>query len=846
MFHLERTRKGVYLKNPRLQMSAVSRFVARLLIYSIYTIAAALTLTFILSDIPVLHFSGLLLLLFLLDRLLHIGEAEESLLTLQGNEASLSLAHFMTPAALHNLEKALDISLLLNSNFYLQLARILMKEKDVVNAMSKIDIDSALFTEKIESLIEEVAHKENGKKAGREELLLKAQTLSKEAFALAQATKERFIEGRALFGALAYSDDIHIKKLFAFFSINPKDLESALIFARFHRKKGSLRKQTATIGSFASHLFPRRHRFMNRAWTARPTPLLDAYSVDLTDMARRGEIGLLINHEKEYDHLIDVLARPSKPNALLVGDPGVGKESIVSHLAFQIIKDRVPQALFDKRVVTLALGRLVSGAAPEEISRRITKIADEIIRAQNIILYAPDIHILLKTSGEHSVTGADIFVPFLASDSFPVIGATYPKEYKELALTQTAFASAFEEIRVGEITENDAIQLLTYDSIVLEELYATTITFSAVKEAVKIARTYFHERPLPSSAEDLLKEAVNYCNQRGEARVKADAIIAVAERRSTIPIHRAGKQEANKLLHLEDIIHERLVDQGEAVHAVSEALREYRSGLARSTGPIATFLFVGPTGVGKTELAKILANIQFGSDKMLIRFDMSEYQDKASIQKLIGSSDGKMAGNLTESVLQKPYSLLLLDEFEKAHPDILNIFLQVFDDGRLTDNLGRTVEFVNTMIIATSNAHSDFIKSHIDAHTPMDVIENELKKKLKDFFHPELLNRFSKIIMFKTLSLEDTEAIARIQLDLLAHAMADASNTTLSFDESVVRRVAELGFDPSSGARPMREVIAENLRSVLAEKILKDEINKGSRILVSVDENGAFQFTQEI
>ncbi len=827
-------------------MSAVSRFVTRLLIYSIYTIAAAATLTSILSDIPVLHWSGFLLLLFLLDRLLHIGEAEESLLTLRGDEQSIALNRFMTPAALHHLEKALDTSLLLNSNFYLQLARVLVKEKDIVNAITKIDIDPALFAEKIENLIEESASKKNGKKIGKEELLLWAESLSKEAFTLAQGAKERFIEGRALFGALAYSGDMQIKKLFAFFSVNPKDLENALIFARFHRKKGALRKRTATIGSFASHLFPMRHRFMNRAWTARPTPLLDAYSVDLTDMARRGEIGLLINHEKEYGHLIDVLARPSKPNALLIGEPGIGKESVVSHLAFQIIKDRAPQALFDKRVVSLSLGRLVSGAAPDEISRRITTIADEIMRAQNIILYVPDIHVLLKASGEHAVTGADILIPFLTSDAFPTVGATYPKEYKELVETQTAFASAFEEIRMQEITENDAITLLTYDSIVLEELYATTITFSAVKEAVKIARTYFRERPLPSSAEDLLKEAVNYCNQRGEPRVGADDVIAVAERRSAIPIHRAGKNEAKKLLHLEDAIHERLIDQEEAVHAVSEALREYRSGLARGAAPIATFLFVGPTGVGKTELAKILADIQFGSEKMIIRFDMSEYQDKASIQRLIGSSDGKMAGNLTESVLQKPYSLLLLDEFEKAHPDILNIFLQVFDDGRLTDNLGRTIDFTNTMIIATSNAHSGFIKSHIDAHTPMDIIEHELKKKLTDFFHPELLNRFSKIIMFKTLSLRDTEAIARIQLEGLARTMRDASDTELAFDESVVARVAELGFDPSFGARPMREVIAEKLRSVLAEKILKDEIRKGSRILVSVDGNGAFQFTQEI
>ncbi len=244
-----------------------------------------------------------------------------------------------------------------------------------------------------------------------------------------------------------------------------------------------------------------------------------------------------------------------------------------------------------------------------------------------------------------------------------------------------------------------------------------------------MAHKYFRQKLLPASAEDLLKETLADASQKRNKILRADDVIAIAERKTNIPIHQTTKKEAEKLLNLENIIHQRLIDQEEAVKLVSSSLREYRVGLSRKGGPIAAFLFVGPTGVGKTELSKILTKVQFGSENMMLRFDMSEFQDKQSIFRFIGSPDGKMAGILTEMIIQKPYCLILLDEFEKAHPDILNLFLQVFDDGRLTDNLGRVVDFTNTIIIATSNAHSDFIKGHIEAHTPIEIITEELKKK---------------------------------------------------------------------------------------------------------------------
>jgi ATP-dependent Clp protease ATP-binding subunit ClpA len=327
-----------------------------------------------------------------------------------------------------------------------------------------------------------------------------------------------------------------------------------------------------------------------------------------------------------------------------------------------------------------------------------------------------------------------------------------------------------------------------------------------------------------------MKEAVADAKRRRQRTLNKEDIIRIAETRTNIPIKEASREEAKKLLNLEEVIHRDLIDQEEAVVAVARALREYRSGLSRSGGPIATFLFVGPTGVGKTELAKILTKTQFGLEEMMVRLDMSEYQDKTSFFRLIGSPDGKVTGFLTEAVMAKPYSLVLLDEFEKSHPDVLNLFLQVFDDGRLTDNLGRTVDFQNTIIIATSNAHSAFIKASIEEGKTIAAIVDEFKKKLVDYFRPELLNRFSDIIIFKTLTPEDVIKITRLQLDKLAKSLFEEQGIEIVFEDGAVRRLAELGFNPVFGARPLRKTISEHVKAPLAEKILAGETMRGSRV----------------
>ncbi|MEK7076879.1 MAG: AAA family ATPase, partial [Patescibacteria group bacterium] len=358
--------------------------------------------------------------------------------------------------------------------------------------------------------------------------------------------------------------------------------------------------------------------------------MLDKYSYDFTDLARREEAGFLIGHEDEYRRMVDALSRPMNPNAMLVGESGIGKETIVAHLAFEIVKDEVPPAIFDKRLVALQLSNLVAGAGPEELQERLGKIVEEIAIAGNIILYIPDIHNLVRTSGTAYLSAADALIPIISNNAFPVVGATYPKEFKEFLEPRSDFVGSFEVIRVEEISEAEAEKLLVYESLLLENKYKITISFGAIKTAVKLAKKYFHNKFLPASAQELLRGGVALVARHKEKILGPQRIIDAAEEKINIPIHEAGKAEAEALLNLEEAIHKRLIDQEEAVKAVSNAIREYRSGLSRAGGPIATFLFVGPTGVGKTELSKILAKIQFGSEQMMIRFDMTEYQDKQS------------------------------------------------------------------------------------------------------------------------------------------------------------------------------------------------------------------------
>lgn len=830
-----------YFNEPRLNFTFFGRFAVRLVIYVVYGFLAAAALSLLIffsQERTGLFWVGVFLGLFLIDRLLHFGEAEYSLDEVSGERRNL--AQFLSPASYNVLESAYERAALVGGDFNLHLLKGLLSMKNIQEAFVRLELKKDEFRQKFEDYLE----KSEKSRLKRPEVLKTVANLTGMAYEEAKSVEERFIEPRNLLVAAVIGDK-KLADLFELFSIKPADLREALIFSRHQRSFASLARLPATLGGFAHQSRKRRGRIMNRAWTARITPTLDRYSMDLTALARMEQVGFLIGHQEEYKQLVDVLSRPAKPNVLLVGPAGVGKNTLIGHLAFRIIKDEVPAALFDRRLVMLELGSLVASAPPDELAGRMKKIIDEIITAGNVILYIPDIDNLVKTSGSGFMSAADILLPEIEGGSFPVIGATYPREYKQLIEPQSDFAGSFEAVRVEEVSEQDTVRLLVFSSLILEKQFNVFITFGAVRQAAALAKKFFRNKPLPSSAENLLKEALIEADTRKQKVVDGDLVVFVAERRTKIPIHQARAEEAEKLLNLEKFIHQRMINQEEAVKSVSEALREYRSGLSRRGGPIATFLFVGPTGVGKTELSKILAKTQFGSEDLLVRFDMSEYQDKQSIFRFIGSPDGQMAGMMTEAIKSRPYSLVLLDEFEKAHPDILNLFLQVFDDGRLTDNFGQTVDFQNTIIIATSNAHSNYIKEEVEKGTTIKQISEEIKKKLTEYFRPELLNRFSEIIVFRNLTLPEIALVAKIQLNDLSKMLEETQGIDLKFSSEVISRVAEMGYDPVFGARPLRKVISENIRSVLAEKVLRKEIGRGNVINVTLDAQRNFEFKVE-
>lgn len=801
-------------------MTVPGRFIVRLASYFAYGFTIVASIILFLSDIKLFHAIGLLAILFLLERLIHFGRPERLLTRVSLKEPNIRA--YLSPETQRVIEVVFDRTNISGGSFPLHLLAELVRRPEVRKSLVRLGVNPDEFETKTESYLKVTV----GKKIEKTELLRLVNRIVVSAFVKATKHYEASVTPQDLFGALGELGDEQIKKLFVLFDMTPSDVETAFIFAR---------QSHAKIAAFAHHAHKQRHRIMNRAWSARPTPFLDTYSTDLTDLARTGGAGFLIGHEDEYQRLVSVLSRPGNPNALLIGDPGCGKETVVAHLAFQLIKDRVPKQLFDRRLVSLSVTQLAAGASDAELSGRVKKVLDEIIIAGNIILYIPDIHELLKTSGERSFSGADILIPAIKSTEFSVIGGTYPREYKQLIVPSNDFASSFEPIQVEELTPELATQYLVYASLVLEVQSKLIITFSAIKQAVKIAHTYFHQKLLPASAEDLLKETIAAATIKHKKVVTADDVISTAELKVNVKIHTASSAEADELLHLEDTIHKRFVDQNEAVKDVSDALRAYRSGLARKGGPIASFLFIGPTGVGKTELSKILADTQFGSKDAMARFDMSEYQDKQSFFRLIGSPDGVTRGALTEAVLEKPYSLILLDEFEKAYPDILNLFLQVLDDGRLTDNVGRTVDFQNAIIIATSNAHSTLIKEELEKGTDIKEIADILKKRLTEYFRPELINRFSNIVVFKPLSKDDIAKVARLNLAELAKAMSEAQAVDLVFEDSAVQAIATIGYDPVFGARPLRAAINEKLRAPLAEQILKSAIVRGGTITVKFD-----------
>ncbi|OGE27372.1 hypothetical protein A2867_00670 [Candidatus Daviesbacteria bacterium RIFCSPHIGHO2_01_FULL_40_11] len=528
--------------------------------------------------------------------------------------------------------------------------------------------------------------------------------------------------------------------------------------------------------------------------------------------------------------IINILSQEGGRSVILVGPPGSGKTATLRYLAKQIVTGDAPEALATKRIVLLDLTKLLSGIKTQgDLAERVKAIFEEVGLAQNIIIVIEEIHELGMGEVGTSLNLYSLMQPYLESDSFQFIGTTEAENYSRILEKNSSFARLFRKVELSPATEDDTLKILEDRAIEAERKSKVKMTFVAIKTAVALSQKLIHDRVLPDSAISVLKEALT---QPLNGWVTKEVIRRVISARVKVPLMEVDNTDKNKLLNLEDEIHQRLIDQEQAVKTVADALRRSATGLREEARPIGSFLFVGPTGVGKTELAKTLSEVYFKTEGAFIRFDMSEYQSSESVSRLIGGSGQE--GQLTEAVRQRPYALLLLDEFEKADPKILTLFLQVLEDGRLTDADGRTIDFTNTIIIATSNAGSLIIAEGLKQGRTLEQIEKGINEELLKIFKPELINRFDDVVLFKPLSPEDLQKIVKIKLTSLQKQMKE-KGFLVEFDPALVAEFAKRGFDPVLGARPMRRLMQDTLEAKLSKLILQNQLTKGQAFKAGVD-----------
>ncbi|MEN9558025.1 MAG: hypothetical protein RL141_394 [Candidatus Parcubacteria bacterium] len=574
---------------------------------------------------------------------------------------------------------------------------------------------------------------------------------------------------------------------------------------------------------------------MNRSMTARATPLLDRFSEDLTVAARNGYLSPLIGREREMEDLLRAI-EGGRRSVVLVGDAGVGKGALVEGLARRMVEENVPEELFDRRLVSINVPQLVSAGDVSLASERLFAVLGEIGASGNIIAVFNGIEGFVGGDGHGPMDLAEALASELDKGYFIAIGTTTPQAYTHY-LERHTLGARLARVTVDHMSADDAIRVCMARSASIEYRQQVFFSFHAIEKAVTLSGRYLHERALPEQAIDIMREAAVLAHKdRGDhAFVTAEDVARVVHEKTNVPVESVTEDESEKLLALEQRLHARIIGQDAAVTAVSQALRRARASLQEGTRPIANFLFLGPTGVGKTELTKALAAEYFGSDAAMVRVDMSEYQDAASVARMIGAAGDERGGLLTEAVRRTPFTIVLLDEVEKAHPDILNLFLQVMEDGRLTDGVGRTVDFTNTVIIATSNAGTTFIQEEMKKGTDATQIRTALmERELKSIFRPELLNRFDAVIVFAPLTLEDVGKIARLLLAKVA-ARLDAQGIRFRADDAAVSRIATEGYDPAFGARPLRRVIQDRVETPLADIILRRAAHRHDTVVLHGD-----------
>ena len=644
------------------------------------------------------------------------------------------------------------------------------------------------------------------------------------------------------------------------------------------------------------------------------TPTLDQFSRDLTALAREGKLDPVVGREREIMRMIQILSRRTKNNPCLVGEPGVGKTAVVEGLANRIVANNVPEVIENKRLLTLDLSAMVAGSKYRgEFEERIKRVIAEAGADGEVLLFIDEIHTIIGAGGaEGALDAANILKPALARGELQIIGATTLEEYRKHIEKDAALERRFQPITVEEPSEEESIAILRGIKEKYEEHHKVRIDDEAILAAVKLSARYINDRYLPDKAIDLIDEASSKLRithsgepktikrlreqllllegekedcirkedfeaaslikkkqeqkkkkldkvleewkqdkEENQLHVTESDIALIVSDWTRIPAEKLSESESEKLKKLEQMLHARVIGQDEAVHAVAQAIKRGRVGLKDPKRPIGSFMFLGPTGVGKTELSKALAEVVFGSEQNLIRVDMSEYMEKYSVSKMIGSPPGYVGydegGQLSEKVRRNPYSVILFDEIEKAHPDVLNILLQVLDDGHITDSQGRKVSFKNTIIIMTSNVGAEQIVSpkKLGFDSAVDqrdrdytYMKTKVLEELKRLFKPEFLNRIDEIIVFRPISKENMAQILEIMLKNLYQRAKGEMNLGISLDKKAKSFLIEKGYDPKFGARPLKRTIQTEVEDILSEAILEGEVHPGEKVNLRVDKNG--------
>lgn len=640
---------------------------------------------------------------------------------------------------------------------------------------------------------------------------------------------------------------------------------------------------------------------------------LEQFGRDLTAMAKKGEIDPVIGRSNEIERVIQILSRRTKNNPCLIGEPGVGKTAVAEGLALKIANGEVPEMLRDKRIFSLDLTGMIAGTKYRgDFEERIKNAMDEVKKSGDIILFIDELHTIVGAgSAEGSTDAANILKPSLARGDFQVIGATTLNEYRKYIEKDAALERRFQPVTVGEPTQEESVEILEGLRDRYEAHHKVKITDEAINAAVKLSSRYIADRYLPDKAIDLIDEAASRVrlnaytapddlkqleneikeqeteltsavnaqefercavirdkikqlkerqekstkewkekNHESSSEVTAEDIANIVSMWTGVPVSQLTQEESERLLKMDEILHQRVVGQDEAVKSIAKAIRRGRVGLKDPRRPIGSFIFLGPTGVGKTELTKALAQTMFGSEDAMIRLDMSEYMEKHTVAKLIGSPPGYVGfdegGQLTEKVRRKPYSVVLFDEIEKAHPDVFNMLLQILEDGRLTDSQGRTIDFKNTIIVMTSNIGASLITeknqrlgfaNEVSESKANENIKEIVMNELKKVFKPEFINRVDDIIVFNKLNRDEIKSIAGNMLVSLAERLK-AMDIDIEFTEAAKDKIADRGFDDTYGARPLRKTIRSEIEDVISEKMLDGSISKNDAIVCDYEDDG--------